>query len=203
MANNDRTTIIRSIAIPAIGCGRLRYDANFVAKTLILAVAYEFEHQSELDLDVSFIIQQTTVLDAFQIEFTAFKNNNISFRPQSPRMVEHSFTVEKRLVPKSSTKYNRVVEKFNATMTKLQYSEIIRVELVWNERWYKQYQIHKAEFAQRLKTNTEQSLFHGCCENSANGIMEKGFDRSYAGRHGIYALLMNMNVDYLEIVSVF
>lgn len=194
MAINDPNTNVRSIAFPAIGCGQLGCSANFVAKTLILAISYEFEHQSSVRLDVSFVIQQqqTVVFNAFQTELTAFKNNKFSIQPISPKIVQQRFVPGANLLLKSSNEYNKVVQQFTTTMTNLEYSEIIRIELIWNERWYKQYQIHKADFLKRLKRDTEKCLFHGCNENSAKGIMTKGFDRSYAGKHGKYWMNTSM-----------
>ena len=41
------------------------------------------------------------------------------------------------LLPSSSKEYQNVLERFDATM-KNEYSEIIKIERVQNERWYKQ-----------------------------------------------------------------
>ncbi|CAF4161771.1 unnamed protein product, partial [Adineta steineri] len=67
------------------------------------------------------------------------------------------------------------------------YSRIIRIERVQNERWFRQYQIHKSEFYRRLQQDTEQRLFHGCAggESAVKSIVEYGFNRSLAGtKHG-------------------
>jgi hypothetical protein len=105
-------------------------------------------------------------------------------RPSRPRQYESKFVIEKRRLDESSNEYTRVVNEFWSTMTSKYCSEILRIELVWNERWYKQYMIHKAEFSQRLQKDTEKYLFHGCSEIAANNIIKECFNRSYAGVHG-------------------
>ena len=77
-----------------------------------------------------------------------------------------------------------VMREFTSTMTSTHYSRIVQIELVWNGRWYKEYMIHKAEFSQRLKQNTEKLLFHGCPEIAANSIIKDCFNRSCAGVNG-------------------
>lgn len=39
--------------------------------------------------------------------------------------------------------------------------QIIQIERVQNQRWYKQYSAHECEFRQKLGKQTEQWLFHG------------------------------------------
>jgi hypothetical protein len=202
LAKNDDTTTIQSIAFPAIGCGQFNCDSNFVAHTLITAVAYNLKQQPSLKLDVYFVIQQhkQNVFDAFRNELKALKTNRPTYASSRPvSAVPHllpipskhhenkkKFTVEKRLVSPSSSTYTTVVNEFYATMTSKYCKEIVRIELVWNERWYEQYRIHRDEFYQRLKRNTEKRLFHGCSESAANSIIKGCFNRSYAGIHGKY-----------------
>ncbi len=199
-AANDHSTRIQSLAFPAIGCGQYGCDSNFVGKTLIMAVAYELEHQPSLQLHVHFVIQQNQqkIFDAFRNQLIALQNNGPTYRTdQSFSIVTHlppepppsqnkikGFIVEKRLFNKSSDEYTMVMKEFMSTMTSNLYSKILRIEIVWNERWYKQYMIHKEEFSQRLKNDTEKHLFHGCSESAANSIMKECFNRSYAGVHG-------------------
>ncbi|CAF4545762.1 unnamed protein product, partial [Didymodactylos carnosus] len=64
------------------------------------------------------------------------------------------------------------------------YSQIIKIERIQNERWYKKYAAHREDFYQRYRkhhTNLEKLLFHGCLETSALQIIQDGFDRSHAG----------------------
>lgn len=200
MVINNHRISIRSIAFPAIGCGRYRCNPNFVAQTLISAVAYELQQHPSLQLNVSFVILQERqdVFDAFRRQLLAFKNNRPIVRParaitpaepsplRVPNVVavKRPFVFEKRLLDQSSSEFNTVVREFTATMTRKLFKKIVCIELVWNECWYEQYQIHKKAFRHRLRSNTEQLLFHGCPEDSANNIMKKCFNRSYAGKNG-------------------
>jgi hypothetical protein len=197
MATNDRLTSIHSIAFPAIGCAQYGCDSNFVAKTLIMAVAYELEQRPILRLHVYFVIQQheQKIFDAFQNELKAIKNNGSTYKsissqttdtpviPSRPRKFEKKFVIEKRRLDESSNQYTKVINEFWSTMKPKYCSEILRIELVWNERWYKQYLIHKDEFSQRLQSDTERYLFHGCSESAANSIINGCFNRSYADEH--------------------
>jgi hypothetical protein len=200
IATNDRSATIQSIAFPAIGCGKYSCNSNFVAKTLIMAVAYELEQQPSLQLNVYFVIQQNqqTIFDVFRNELITLKNNGSTYSQSSkiamhlpPKPPTHhknkkGFVVEKRLLDSSSDEYTMVINEFWSTMKSKSCNEILRIELVWNERWYKQYMIHKADFSQRLQNNTEKYLFHGCSESAANSIIKECFNRSYAGIHGKY-----------------
>ncbi|CAF4505891.1 unnamed protein product [Rotaria magnacalcarata] len=63
--------------------------------------------------------------------------------------------------------------------------EIIQIERIQNQRWFKQYSAHKCEFRQKLGKQTEQWLFHGCDERSSKNIEVEWFNRSYAGQHAV------------------
>ncbi|CAF0916237.1 unnamed protein product [Adineta steineri] len=200
MATNEKSGTIRSIAFPAIGCGKYNCNSDFVAKTLIMAAAYELERQPSEKLDVYFVIQQHQydVFHAFEnvlkfLDINGLSNMNDQFRTietylPSKSTTRHNnkngFIIEKRLLDYSSNEYAMVVQSFCTTMTEGLCKEILRIELVWNNRWYKQYEIHRDEFNQRLKINTEQYLFHGCSQFAANNIIKECFNRSYAGQHG-------------------
>ena len=190
IAANDRSSNIQSLALPAMGCGLIGCDPNYVAKTLIMAVTYEFEHQPSLRFHVSFVIQsnQQNVFDSFSNELAALeKRNSTSINPRSPTanpVPQHKsseFTVEKRPLDQLSNDYKMVMREFTSTMTSTHYSTIVRIEIVWNARCYKQYMIHKAEFSQRLQKDTERLLFHGCPESAADNIVRGWFNRTYAG----------------------
>ncbi|CAM4964904.1 unnamed protein product [Rotaria socialis] len=91
----------------------------------------------------------------------------------------------KRVVLQSSSKeYQDVLQQFNATM-RGQYAQIIRIERIQNERWFKQYAAHRDDFKQRYKTLDERSLFHGCDGTAANQIVQECFNRAFAGVHGV------------------
>jgi hypothetical protein len=68
------------------------------------------------------------------------------------------------------------------------YTEIIRIERIQNERWYMQYVAHWKDFKKRLNADTERHLYHGCCEESCNPIIADGFNRSFAGVNGKFNL---------------
>ena len=201
LATYDKTITIQSLVFPAIGCGNIGCDPDFVAKTLIMAVSYEFRKQPSLQLDVYFVIQQhqQNVIDAFRNELKIFKNNapnpssgmKTPLIQNAPRRHENKeeFNIEKREILPSSDEYKTIVNEFRSTMTSTLFKQIVRVELVWNKRWYRQYMTHKDAFFQRLKKDTEKQLFHGCAESAANNIIQNCFDRSYAGQHGMYELI--------------
>ncbi|CAF1530253.1 unnamed protein product [Adineta ricciae] len=181
-AVNDGTTQIQSIAFPAIGCGRFGCDPNFVAQTLVAAVVYEFNKQPLLKLDVYFVIQsnQGEVFDAFKNECIALEKQR---NPQI-RRDEDDFTVALRTLTLQNEYYTKIEKRFFETMTSKQCNRIVSIKLIWHKCWFSQYMTHKAALRQRLKKETEQLLFHGCSEIAASGIIDKGFDRSYAGKHG-------------------
>ncbi|CAF4001288.1 unnamed protein product [Rotaria magnacalcarata] len=91
----------------------------------------------------------------------------------------------KRVVLQSSSKeYRDVSQQFAATM-RGQYTQIVKIERIQNERWFKQYAAHRDDFKQRYKTLDERLLFHGCDGTSANKIAQECFNRSFAGVHGV------------------
>ena len=200
MAANDKTNNIRSMAFPAIGCGLINCDADFVAETLIRAVIYELEHRPLLQISVSFIIkqQEQRLFSHFQNQLRRIKSNRLKpifdpiLAPASkplPRVPVikqdlRTFKVEKRLIASFTNDYAAVLGRFTETMAPQMFGQIIRIELIWNKMWYEQYQIHYEEFRKRLGKNTEKWLFHGCSEESANSIIKGYFNRSYAGAHG-------------------
>ncbi|CAF4810514.1 unnamed protein product, partial [Rotaria sp. Silwood2] len=78
-------------------------------------------------------------------------------------------------------------------------SQIIKIERIQNERWYIQYSAHKKDFRQRLGTDTEKCLYHGCPDDAANSIIDSCFDRNYAGQHGTlygYGVYFSSNAAY-------
>ena len=186
---NDTTKSIQSIAFPAIGCGLIDCDPDFVAQTLITAVIYEMEHRPALQLSVYFVIRQEeqTLFDRFQNQLTTIKSNRsavstdpfmISASKLPPKVpkIERSlqtFTVKKHLLESSSDEYARVLKQFQETMKPPMFLQIVRIELIWNKLWYQQYRIHYDEFRGRLGKDTEKWLFHGCSEDAANSILKK------------------------------
>ncbi|CAF3089011.1 unnamed protein product [Rotaria sp. Silwood2] len=88
------------------------------------------------------------------------------------------------LLQSSSKEYQDVLQKFNTTMNN-QYTRIIKIERIQNERWFKQYAAHRDEYKQRYGQLDERLLFHGCLETSANQIVQECFNRSFAGVNGV------------------
>lgn len=105
---------------------------------------------------------------------------------QTPSTWEKSTTQEIRFILRSTTsEYKSIVSNFDETMNG-KYARIIRIERIQNERCYMQYLVHHADFQKRLKMDAERSLYHGCSDQAANSIIETGFNRSFAGKNGIF-----------------
>jgi hypothetical protein len=83
----------------------------------------------------------------------------------------------------TADEYKLIVTNFDQAMTG-QYTQIIRIERIQNERWYIQYSAHSQNFKTRLNEDTEKCLYHGCPEQAASLIMEDCFNRSFAGVNG-------------------
>ncbi|CAF1260034.1 unnamed protein product, partial [Didymodactylos carnosus] len=92
----------------------------------------------------------------------------------------------------NSSEYISILQQFNNTMTG-KYTQIIKIERIQNERWWRQYAVERDEYKRKFPTlNYEKALFHGCPNDSANLIIEQCFNRSFAGAnatvygHGAY-----------------
>lgn len=90
----------------------------------------------------------------------------------------------------TTDEYATVLKNFDNTMEG-QYAQIVRIERIQNEEWYVQYLAHSQAFEKRLHEATERLVYHGCPEEAANSIIEKCFNRSFAGVNGrkIYSLI--------------
>ncbi|CAF0810153.1 unnamed protein product [Adineta ricciae] len=88
------------------------------------------------------------------------------------------------VVPFTSDEYMSIYTRFDKVMKK-NYTQIIQIERVQNERWYKQYTAHSEDFQKRLGRNTEKQLYHGCTQEAANSIIDSCFNRSFAGVNGV------------------
>lgn len=75
--------------------------------------------------------------------------------------------------------YINMLNRFNQTM--LGKYSCIRIERIQNKRWYTAYASFRRYFK---KTKTEEFLFHGCPETSAETIINSCFNRSFAGVNG-------------------
>ncbi|CAF4224636.1 unnamed protein product [Rotaria socialis] len=84
----------------------------------------------------------------------------------------------------SSNEYQDVLARFHATMLG-KYLQIVKIERIQNERWYKQYDAHREDFKRRYPNTVERLLFHGCPSTSADQIIQECFNRSFAGVNGV------------------
>ncbi|CAF0879818.1 unnamed protein product [Didymodactylos carnosus] len=87
----------------------------------------------------------------------------------------------------TTSEYASVLSQFNVTMIG-HYSQILKIERIQNERWFKQYAAHRDEFDQRYNKQNminEKLLFHGCPNVSADKIIQECFNRSFAGINGV------------------
>ncbi|CAF3561359.1 unnamed protein product [Rotaria sp. Silwood1] len=84
----------------------------------------------------------------------------------------------------SSKEYQNVLAQFHVTMLG-KYSNIVKIERIQNERWYKQYAAHRDDFKRRYpQIDYERLLFHGCPSTSVDQIARECFNRSFAGVNG-------------------
>lgn len=64
-------------------------------------------------------------------------------------------------------------------------SQILKIERIQNETLWKNYMNQKAHLEKKNKhTNNEKQLFHGTSADNIDKIIERGFNRSFAGMHG-------------------
>ncbi|CAF3865378.1 unnamed protein product [Rotaria magnacalcarata] len=102
-----------------------------------------------------------------------------------PEMWEDSDQNCKRITLQSSSKeYQDVLARFHVTMLG-KYLQIVKIERIQNERWYKQYDAHREDFKRRYPNIDERLLFHGCPSTSADQIIQECFNRSFAGVNGV------------------
>jgi len=110
--------------------------------------------------------------------------NFILVARQLPATWESS--IEKKIrytVSNITDEYTSISEPFLQGMRGL-CVQIIQIERIQNERWFLQYLVHCREFKERLGTNTEINLYHGCSQKSAQSIINSCFNRSFAGVNG-------------------
>jgi O-acetyl-ADP-ribose deacetylase (regulator of RNase III) len=198
-----------SIAFPAIGCGEHGCSIDLIVKTLVK----ELKHQliiRNLPLTVKFIIQsnQQNIYDEFCKQVLTTQNGMFSFFLSSdhedrfqencfsstdvPESLNHQLpstwekSIENKIrfvLPMTSDEYKSVFTNFQQTMNG-QYTTIIQIERIQNERWYAQYLAHSRDFQKRHKIDTEKRLYHGCPETAVNLIIDDCFNRSFAGKNG-------------------
>ena len=106
--------------------------------------------------------------------------------------------------------YKDVKSKFDATMSALaaaaaplmtasvhhsayfysggQYNNIVKIERVQNVMLFAQYVTKKKTMDQKNAASNEKELFHGCPRDVVDKITHQGFNRSFAGKNGIFLL---------------
>ncbi|CAF3698920.1 unnamed protein product [Rotaria sp. Silwood1] len=175
-----------SVAFPALGCGEHACSINVVVETMIREIRKEIQNR-KLSLLVKFIIQpnQQNVYDEFCKQLLSSDENfHASIDYQLPSTWQKTNENKlKFILSKNTNEYNSISAKFEAAM-KGHYKRLIKIERIQNERWFMQYLAHRADFIKRLNKDTEKSLYHGCCEQAANLIIEDCFNRSFAGVNG-------------------
>jgi hypothetical protein len=198
----------KSVAIPSIGCGNLAYSIDIIVKTMIEETKHQLKRRKS-SLKVKFIIEphRTDIYNAFcnhlqtSDEGKKFSNQTNRFAFDTmilmnlyvdyPRLATWEPMKNDQIrfdVPNGSTEYLNVLSEFNKTMTGI-YKEIVRIERIQNERWYKQYRAHSEEFKKRLQKDTEMRLYHGCDEAASESIINYCFNRSFAGKNGEFIVV--------------
>ncbi|CAF1250021.1 unnamed protein product [Adineta steineri] len=175
-----------SVAFPAIGCGQYRCPTNIVVKTMVKEIKHQLAMRN-IPLTVKFVIQskQQTIFNQFCNQILSSREEfGTSIDYQLPSTWEQSTGNKLRfVVPSNSAEYKSIIADFDQTMNR-KYTAIIQLERIQNERWYAQYVAHSKEFRQRLNTDTEKCLYHGCSQQVADSIIKNCFNRSFAGKHG-------------------
>jgi len=93
----------------------------------------------------------------------------------------------------TSDEYKLILTDFHQTMNG-EYTRIIKIERIQNERWYTQYLAHRRDFKKHHNKDTEKHLYHGCPETAANLIIEDCFNRSFAGVNGTHFFCFFFNL---------
>jgi hypothetical protein len=96
-------------------------------------------------------------------------------------------------ISRNTLEYNTIVAEFNKTMSGC-YHRINGIERIQNERWHKQYVVHRDDFKKRLGMNTEKFLYHGCSDVAAESIIGEYFNRSFAGKNGKFSSLFFIQI---------
>jgi hypothetical protein len=183
-----------SIAFPAIGCGEHACSVDIVVKTMVREMKKQITTR-KLPWTVKFIIQpnQQNVYDEFCKHLISSENESMDFE-LPPTWKQSKDNTVRSIVPKNTEEYKSTVADFEKQL-KGNYTEIIKLERIQNERWYMQYTAHCKDFKKRLNDDTERRLYHGCPEQAASSIMEDCFNRSFAGVNG--------NVSFTEFFANF
>lgn len=86
----------------------------------------------------------------------------------------------------SSTEHADVKQEFDRTMLG-RYTSIVKIQRIQNPMLYFQYVVRKKEMDKHNKPGhqNERKLFHGTSVDTCPKVNQSGFNRSFAGKHGI------------------
>ena len=90
-------------------------------------------------------------------------------------------TVHKVSLSQSSTEYQDVLRKIQATAGGV---NIQKIERIQNPHLYQSYMVGKQKMDKDLGGNSERKLFHGTDSKNVTQINAQGFNRSFCGAHG-------------------
>ena len=88
-----------------------------------------------------------------------------------------------------SPEYNNVESQFNKTMAKgSSCKQIVSIQRIQNPVLYHQFMVRKKEMEKRnpLGYQNERWLFHGTTSDALDHINTQGFNRSFAGKNGMF-----------------
>ena len=91
-----------------------------------------------------------------------------------------------------SPEYNNVESEFNKTMVKgSNYKQIVSIQRIQNPVLHHQYMVRKKEMDKRNRSScqNERWLFHGTTSDTLAHINAEGFNRSFAGKSGMFAVI--------------
>ena len=86
--------------------------------------------------------------------------------------------------------YNNVESQFNKTMAKgSNYTQILSIQRLQNPVLYQQYMVRKKEMDKHNPPGqNELWLFHGTSPDTLDKINTQGFNRSFAGKNGMFII---------------
>jgi len=89
-----------------------------------------------------------------------------------------------------SSQTNRVHPSTLYTGSTKKYNHIVKIERIQNSTLYTQYMARKRIMDQQNSPGieNEMELFHGCPSDVTDKISYQGFNRSFAGKNGIWLL---------------
>ncbi|CAF4973986.1 unnamed protein product, partial [Rotaria sp. Silwood1] len=186
VVQNVKSYQFTSIAFPAIGCGKHECSIDIVVKTMVLEIKKNLIKRN-LPWTVKFVVEpdKENIYNEFCKQILTTQDGL-----HEPKIYQLPSTWEKSKEQKirfrlstRTNEYASLASNFDQAM-KENYTQIIKIERIQNERWYMQYLAHKEDFEKRLNMDTETSLYHGCSEQAAHSISEDCFNRSFAGAHG-------------------